>query len=214
MLDQQPGGLPALYPAGEPCWSFREPPACITVLCPAWWAPAGPRGQVELRAISPLTAPREQGRKSGDHLGWGPGVVTRPWVFLQESGEGPCTGVFAGGALGCLVPRLQTCVEDGRRVEVRLVLCPPSWSSHSSLRGQSWVRAGTSLKTWVSCVLVYASDRSAGSGLKSHSLCSEEASLGSMEVALPPSGPREGGGRVAEEPVTSREVSPGPAHPE
>lgn len=80
------------------------------------------------------------------------------------------------------------------------VLCPPSRNSHSSLRGPSWVGAGRSLKTRVSCLSVYASDRSAGSGLKSHSLCSEEASLGSMGVALPPSGPRERG--VAEEPVT------------
>lgn len=49
------------------------------------------------------------------------------------------------------------------------VLCPPSWNSHSSLRGLSWVGAGRSLKTRVSCFSVYASDRSPGSGLKSHS---------------------------------------------
>lgn len=75
--------------------SFKEPPACIAVLCPApgsWCCPRGPpqpggpcwpeeQGAGGAAGHQPSDSPREQGQKLGGHVGWGPGVVVGPCVF-------------------------------------------------------------------------------------------------------------------------------------
>lgn len=136
-------------------------------------------------------APSEQGWKSGGHLGRGPAVVTGPCVFSLAGAWGRASHMSLCKA-GFWPPcsGLQTCVEGWQeRAGV-----PGSLSSllvftflpRGSELGNHW-KHGCPV-SW--CVLLTGQLAQVGRG----TLCSEETSPGSMEVALRPSGPREGGG--------------------
>lgn len=166
MLDQQPGGLPARYPAHVPCWAQEvlQTPSCLydrALSCstvPAWWAARWPEEQRAGRAAGqqtsdskPPPAP-EQGWKSGGHLGWGPAVVTRPCVFSLAGAWGRASHLSLGKA-GFRPPcsraaDLRGGVAGGWRGAWFSVL---PLGVHIPPQG---VRAGKSLKTRVSCFLV------------------------------------------------------------
>lgn len=153
MLDQQPGGLPARYPAHVPCWAQEvlQTPSCLydrALSCstvPAWWAARWPEEQRAGRAAGQQTSdsnppPPGAGLEVGRPFRVGASCCHEALCLLtgRSVGQGLPLESWQGRLSAALLPGCRLAWRGGRRVEGCLVLCPPSWSSHSSPGGQSW----------------------------------------------------------------------------